>query len=201
MGGIPSSPASPLAEEALGIKFPSYYVKDPVNDDDLSLARGSWDLIVEDKCREYLAKKEELGMYCITWFHTVFYGQLFDLDPGARALFKRDIEQQGRMLVRMISFSLSSFHEGTNLRQSLEKLAIAHASKGVVWTQYNTMGDALFYSLRKVLASEFTQPINDAWIKIYSSMLRIVLPVAVREEKRMRLEPRDTEAEGAKDAL
>jgi hemoglobin-like flavoprotein len=188
MGGHPSSTRSlPSEKDDPNIPYPHYYVEDPISDEDLTLARQSWALIVEDRGQEYLANKEELKVYCITWFHTVFYNHLFEVEPDARSLFTRDLERQGRMLVKMISFALGSFHEGDSLRESLQKLAVAHAAYGVKPDQYNTMGDVLFWSLNRVLGSEFSPRTREAWTRIYCSMLRIVLPRAVQEDKRLKL--------------
>jgi hemoglobin-like flavoprotein len=49
--------------------------------------------------------------------------------------------------------------------------------------QYGIVGEVLLWTLTLTLGSEFDEPTKLAWVKIYSVMLKVIIPVAVREEK------------------
>lgn len=186
MGGIPSRSTRNSDHENPEVKYPQYFIGDEVTHEDLHYACQSWALIVEDRGEEYLVNKDEINTYCVTWFYTLFYSRLFDIAPETKTLFRREIDQQGKMIVSLITFALNSFYEDSeNLRSKLQKLATAHAAYGVVSSQYNQMGEVLFWTLSKVLGSQFCEPTKLAWVRIYSSLLKIILPVAVEEEKRI----------------
>ena len=99
MGGIPSKSISGknLIAEA-EVKYPGYFVNDAVTHEDLRYACQSWALIIEDQGEKYLANKAEIGTYCFTWFYTLFYCHLFEVAPETKRLFKKEIDQQGKMI-------------------------------------------------------------------------------------------------------
>jgi hemoglobin-like flavoprotein len=191
MGGGTSSRPSTANPELV---YPTYYIDEPVTQVDLRIACQSWALIVEDRGDEYLAHKDVINTCCITWFYMTFYNRFFELAPETKKLFKREIDHQGKMIVSVITFSLNSFYDAESLAEKMRKLAVVHASYGVISSQYGAMGDALLWSLGKVLGPQFDKNTMLAWTKIYSSMLKIILPVAIEEEGKLRLlgDKRDT---------
>ena len=45
------------------------------------------------------------------------------------------------------------------------------------------MGEVLFWALREVVGTEFyTDKLHSAWVKVYSRMLRVIVPVAISWE-------------------
>lgn len=53
--------------------------------------------------------------------------------------------------------------------------------------QYGIVGECLIWTLTRVLGPAFDDKTKIAWVKIYSIMLSIIIPVAVKEERSMRL--------------
>lgn len=64
----------------------------------------------------------------------------------------------------------------------LEKLAESHAKKGIKSCEYGVVGEVMFWSLRKVLGKSYTHGIHTAWVKIFSSMLKIIVPLSIEHE-------------------
>ena len=48
--------------------------------------------------------------------------------------------------------------------------------------QYGVVGEVLFWALSKSLGPEFYQTVNVAWTKVYSIMLKLMVPIAIEEE-------------------
>lgn len=55
-------------------------------------------------------------------------------------------------------------------------------NRGVKAVEYGVVGDVLFWSLRTLLGSAYTNKIHNGWTRIFSAMLAIIVPVAVAFE-------------------
>lgn len=100
----------------------------------------------------------------------VFYRQLFVLDPGLRALFKGDIEAQGRKLLQMIGTAVSLLDQPMRLLPALESLGQRHAGYGVKERHYDTVGLALIQTLELLLGAAFTDEVRSAWHSVYQEL-------------------------------
>jgi hemoglobin-like flavoprotein len=50
--------------------------------------------------------------------------------------------------------------------------------------EYGVVGDVLFWCIKTCIGAEaFTPAVELSWVKIYSKMLQVIVPVAVRYEK------------------
>ena len=64
-------------------------------------------------------------------------------------------------------------------------LAERHCELGVLANEYGIVGDVLFYSLQACLDSDaYNYAAELSWIRIYSSMLRAILPTVVSYQSR-----------------
>ena len=172
-----------------GFKFPSWYVSNPtLSEEDAALAKRSWSLVVENKAAGYLKIKGSREDFpsCVSFFYESFYTRLFEVEPASRALFKGNMDTQGKALTKMIGVALSLVKTDVNtLVGALQGLARGHASKGVKSTQYGTVGEVLLYTLEKVLGSDaFDSATKHSWVVIYSLMMSVIIPVALLEEKK-----------------
>jgi hemoglobin-like flavoprotein len=177
------------AEEILTVTLmlPVYYIDEPVTIMDIELATISWNLVVNDTSPKYLKYKSE-GLIdqpsCLSWFYVSFYERLFDVHPLSRKLFTTTVNSQGKFLVMMISACLKQLDHPERFAASMITLAEKHCERGVRSNEYGIVGDVLFYSLQKCLGSEsYSEPTERAWIKIYSSMLKHIVPRALHHEK------------------
>lgn len=124
-------------EEIVKLMFPVYYMEAELSDEELKNAEESWGMILNDTAPQYLEKRNSptfLYSNCIMYFYSLFYARLFDVHPVARGLF-RDVEGQGKFLVKMISLSLSKRANQDQYRRTLVKLAEIHNEKGVKATE------------------------------------------------------------------
>jgi hemoglobin-like flavoprotein len=73
----------------------------------------------------------------------LFYGQLFELDPSLRSMFKGDMVEQGRKLMTMINMVVMSLDNLAPLLGAVEDLGRRHVGYGVTEAHYDTVGSAL----------------------------------------------------------
>jgi hemoglobin-like flavoprotein len=97
----------------------------------------------------------------------LFYGKLFELDPNLRGLFRGDMKEQGRKLMAMIGAATDGLTRLDELVPTVQNLGRRHATYGVKASDYNTVANALLWTLEKGLGPAFTPPIRTAWVKAY----------------------------------
>ena len=86
----------------------------------------------------------------------LFYGRLFDLDPGLRSLFKGDITEQGRKLMTMLATAVKGLDRPDELLPAVRNLGARHAGYGVKDEHYDTVAAALLWTLERGLGPDFT---------------------------------------------
>jgi len=98
----------------------------------------------------------------------LFYAKLFDLDPKLRVLFKNDMKEQGRKLMQVISYAVESLERIDEFIPQVRALGARHANYGVEDRDYDSVGEALLWTLEKALSREFTAPTKAAWTAVYN---------------------------------
>jgi hemoglobin-like flavoprotein len=97
----------------------------------------------------------------------VFYARLFELDPSLRPLFTTDLTEQGRKLMQMIAVAVNGLARLDELVPAVRQLGIRHARYGVKDQHYDTVAEALLWTLERGLGSDFTPAVKDAWTAVY----------------------------------
>ena len=100
----------------------------------------------------------------------LFYARLFELDPDLELLFKGNLTEQGRKLMQMLGVAVSSLDRMDQLLPVVRSLGARHVSYGVRDKDYNTVGRALLWTLRKGLGEAFTPDVEAAWSNVYSTL-------------------------------
>ena len=98
----------------------------------------------------------------------LFYGKLFELDPELKSLFKGDMEEQGRKLMKIIATAVNGLDRLDEIVPVVEDLGKRHVSYGVKDKDYNTVGTALLWTLKQGLDSSFTPEVEEAWTVVYT---------------------------------
>src|SRR5829696_8213538 len=101
---------------------------------------------------------------------TLFYGRLFDLDPALESLFKGDMVEQGRKLMQMIGVAVKSLDRLEQVLPAVRVLGARHAGYGVREKDYETVGRALIWTLKKGLGDDFTPETEAAWAEVYAAL-------------------------------
>ena len=97
----------------------------------------------------------------------MFYDKLFELDPSLRPMFRGDLTEQGRKLMQMLSFAVSSLRRLEQIVPAVEDLGRRHASYGVRDQHYATVAAALLWTLEQGLGAGFTPEVKAAWVAMY----------------------------------
>jgi hemoglobin-like flavoprotein len=98
---------------------------------------------------------------------TLLYDRLFALDPTVQELFKTDMAEQKLKLLRMIGASVYGLSNPDVLLPIVEFLGRKHLRFGVRDDHYETVGEALLWTLKQGLGADFTAESEAAWIKLY----------------------------------
>ncbi len=97
----------------------------------------------------------------------LFYQRLFELDPALRPLFKGDLREQGRKLMDMLNLAVKGLDRPDALMTALATLGQRHAGYGVKEQDYQTVGEALLWTLEQGLGKNFTPETREAWTVLY----------------------------------
>ena len=100
----------------------------------------------------------------------LFYGQLFALDPSLRSMFKGDMVEQGRKLMAIINTAVNSLDNLGPILGAVEDMGRRHATYGVSDAHYDTVGNALIWTLDKGLGEQFTPAVKEAWVETYTTL-------------------------------
>lgn len=195
MGGSQSASTSKVepkesSRDIVNLMMPVYYNDTKITKEEHGAASAIWQMILNNSAPAFLEqRKASQDFYrrfttSIMYFSHCFYSRLFNIHPMARDLFK-DMKSQGKFLVKMISLSLSEMSDADKFESTLIKLAEIHNERGVKAVEYGVVGEVLIYSIRKCIGPDgFNPTVHLAWIKIYSRMLKTMVPVAVAHEIR-----------------
>lgn len=99
---------------------------------------------------------------------TLFYQRLFALDPRLTALFKGDMDAQGRKLMVALRSVVDHSHCLGRLVPALRELGRRYDSHGATDRDYDTVSAALIWTLEQELGTDFTAETRNAWTACYS---------------------------------
>jgi len=108
----------------------------------------------------------------------LFYERLFALDPALRPLFKGDMTEQSRTLMRMIAVAVNGLDRLDTIAPALKALGVRHAGYGVRDGHYATVGDALLWTLERGLGESFTPDVAEAWSAAYGLLAQTMQSAA-----------------------
>ncbi len=97
----------------------------------------------------------------------MFYARLFELNPALKPLFKNDMKDQGRKLMAMIATAVNGLDHLDDIVPAVRSLGVRHLDYGVSPQDYDTVGEALLWTLGKGLGEAFTPEVETAWTKAY----------------------------------
>ena len=138
-----------------------------LSDEERALVRSSFRLAARNR-REAAAR---------------FYEILFEEAPEARALFVKDLEQQGVELMNKLGLIVADLQNIQGLVPVLEDLALRHVAYGVKPEHYAPVGVALVEMLAESLGDDFTPATRAAWTKAYAEVSDLMIRSAYTQER------------------
>jgi hemoglobin-like flavoprotein len=113
----------------------------------------------------------------------LFYGRLFELEPSYRAMFKNDMTEQGKKLMKTINIAVTALDDVEPLIPVLKKMGADHVGYGVKERDYNVVGAALLWTLEKGLGDAFTDEVKNAWGAVYDVLASVMKQGAAEAEQ------------------
>lgn len=132
---------------------------------------------------------EQIEMVKTTWASVaaisdaaadLFYGRLFELDPKLKSLFQGDMTEQGKKLMQMIGVAVANLHQLDHVLVPVQELGKRHVDYNVEDKDYDTVAEALLWTLEKGLGDAWNEDVKDAWTETYVT-LAIVMKQAAAE--------------------
>jgi hemoglobin-like flavoprotein len=115
---------------------------------------------------------------------TLFYDRLFTLDPSLRQLFKNaDMKEQRRKLVQALAAVINGVDNLPSLMPTLESLGRKHVRYGATDQHYDTVGEALLWTLEQGLKEAWTPAAKSAWTAAYGTVAEVMRNAAASELK------------------
>jgi len=98
----------------------------------------------------------------------LFYGKLFEIDPSLKSMFPSDMTEQGRKLMAMINTAVNALDKLESIVPAVQDLGKRHVDYGVTDAMYDSVGEALIWTLGQGLGEEFTDDVKAAWLETYT---------------------------------
>ena len=112
----------------------------------------------------------------------LFYRRLFEIDPTLQAMFRGDMADQRRKLMQMLSAAVKGLNHIDRLIPVVEDLGRKHAGYGVEEHHYETVANALLWTLEKGLGTAFTPDVREAWTTVYGLLASTMARAAAKAE-------------------
>ena len=168
--------------------LPPYFINNPViTDNDMKLIRSSWKIITTGDTVIFTSYVLA-GSACLSpqnIFCKSFYERLFQVSPMSKMLFRgKTVKALESVLFAVVTTALRQDMDTISFTKLLHSIVHIHNAMGVKAILYGQFFGALFWTISKFLGSLLNRETSLAWIKIYSKMLQIILPIAAEGELR-----------------
>lgn len=108
----------------------------------------------------------------------LFYGKLFELDPAVKPLFRGDMTEQGRKLMKTIGVVVNCLTRLEEILPTVQDLGKHPVAYGVEPRHYDTAGAALLWTLEQRLGGAFTAEVREAWAAAYGTLAGVMKKAA-----------------------
>lgn len=108
----------------------------------------------------------------------LFYGRLFQIDPSLKSLFKGDMTEQGKKLMQMLAAAVAGLDNLDELTPAVAALGLRHNEYGVQEPHYDSVGEALLWTLEQGLGDAFTDDVAAAWETVYVTLATVMKAAA-----------------------
>jgi hemoglobin-like flavoprotein len=110
---------------------------------------------------------------------TLFYDQLFELDPAIRRLFRRtDMAAQRKILMQTLTVVVKSLDKLDTIVPAVQALGRRHAGYGVRSEHYESVAIALLWTLEQGLGEAFDDETREAWAAAYGTLASVMIAAA-----------------------
>lgn len=98
----------------------------------------------------------------------LFYKRLFQIDPSVEPLFAgTDMTAQRRKLMQTLGSAVIGLEDLDALVPIIQDMGRRHATYGVTDAHYDSVGEALIWTLKQGLGDAWSDDVQEAWTRIY----------------------------------
>eukprot|EP01039_Chlorochromonas_danica_P015028 gene15028-17623_t len=175
-------------EDLVKALMPIYYTKDPISPAEQEKVVKSWKIIASGQAAEfYRLKKADpdhvTGQTPMEFFGFSLVRRFIEVHPVVQHMFNKNVVKQGTLFFRMIAFTIAALDDESKFDSQFVQLAKTHNRMGIRAVEYGIFGECLFWVLRLTLGAEIYDSFTHlGWVKIYSRILGIIIPVVIRYE-------------------
>ena len=108
----------------------------------------------------------------------LFYKRLFEIEPATATLFKGDMNQQGRRFMQVLAAAVGSLSSMSTLVPIVQRLGLRHAASGVRAEHYDSVQQALLWTLALILQDDYTDEVRSAWATAYAMLAGVMKETA-----------------------
>lgn len=99
---------------------------------------------------------------------TLFYNNLFTMDPSLKFMFKEDMTAQKKTLMATLGYVVAKLDKLDDIVGEVAKLGARHAGYGVQDSHYHTVGAALLLTLEQGLGDNWNNDVKESWVAAYT---------------------------------
>lgn len=107
-------------------------------------------------------------------FSRIFYEKVFTKAPFVKALFRKNMTDQGRLLTHMLGGIVYSLSRPLHLKTGLAKLGQSHVKYGVKASYFPVVKEALIETIGEVLGEHQTNNTINAWNSAMDLIIKLM---------------------------
>ena len=108
----------------------------------------------------------------------LFYSKLFTDNPSLRKMFPKQMDEQYKKLIDMLTVIVSRLDNLDQLTSEISGMAQRHVQYGVRPAHYRLVGNALLWTLERGLGKEWNEALQTAWKNCYGILSETMINAA-----------------------
>lgn len=124
---------------------------DILSKEDIKIIQGSYAKLAD--------KHQETGDY--------LYKHLFECCPDVVNIFKVDMKEQSRTLMKMVKTVVEGLNNVDVIMPAIQKMGSRHHDLGITPEQFKYFKESLVFAFGKVLGNDFTPEVKESWSRFY----------------------------------
>jgi len=108
----------------------------------------------------------------------LFYDNLFEANPGLRAMFSSSRQRQSRKFLQSLRLIVNSLDEPERSIEVLEQLGERHKGYGVQSHHYELAGGVLIATLAELFGRDFSGQMREAWQAGFGLIAAVMIQAA-----------------------
>ena len=157
-----------------------------INETNNQICVDSWKLI----CNKKEITESGVELNGITLFYNDFYERLNNVDENkkiesilsAHSTGLNKIAEKGAIIIRIINYTLSINRNDEQTQFRLFNLGKAHAKRAIRPYMYSIFVQTLLYTISNQLGLYATHEVMEAWVNIFSFIMKSMLPLAIKDK-------------------